>query len=155
MPRLTNQLYLDRHRFLKKAWTEFRYLFTALTPQQQWDLHAYYVLSKDLNRDELLAHRQKIEQVRPSLPAASSKHFIKLYDIFCVAFEYAEGDVIRFGEAVRFLSRPKTIARPAGRNRSIRVVPVVQPDIKIDKLGMAIMMMAEEMGRANGESGRD
>lgn len=34
----------------------------------------------------------------------------------------------------------------------MRAVPVVQPEIRIDKLGMTIMMMAEELSLSN-ESG--
>jgi len=74
MPRLSNALYYDRHRFLRSAWLEFDSLYTVLLVHHQWELHAYYQPSKRLTKAELLHHRRAITAKQPSL-AAKAKHF--------------------------------------------------------------------------------
>lgn len=121
MPRLTNDLYYQRHRFLKKAWQDFDSLYAILTVSDQWLVHAYYVPSKNLTPEELLVHREGISKEQPSLPQAASKPFTKMYTTFRVAFRYAEGDELQFRRILRHFAQPgsyveKTFPKTRGRH---------------------------------------
>lgn len=137
MPRLSNALYLERHRFLRVAWLEFDHLYSVLPMRQQWDLHAFYVPDKDLSDEQLLEHRGEITEQRPSLPASSGRSFEILNDAFRRAFEWAEGDDLRFRQAVGNLSRQAT-TKSTGK-RQIRIRVVVRPEIDLQKLARALL----------------
>jgi hypothetical protein len=144
MPRVSNQLYLERHRFLVKAWTDFQRLYSILPIEQQWQVHAYYQPSKELTDQQLLEHREKVTEERPELPAQAGKAFIRMYRAFRIAFEYADGDQQRFNAALLHLtdSRAKTAA-PHGKRR-ISVTALARPEPDLEVLARALVEMARE-----------
>ncbi len=78
VPRLSNQQYLERHHGLRQFWLHDQSKFGCLTVSQQWDLHAYFVPSKDVTDEELLEHRQVTTKEQPSLPHQAGKAFAAL-----------------------------------------------------------------------------
>lgn len=153
MPRLSNDLYFERHRFLKKAWTDFDSLYALIPVMAQWDLHAFCQPTKTFTKHELIAHRQTITKERPSLPAKSGKSFDYMFRVFRAAFEYANGDDRRFNAFVQdhVLASAIIIGAPDNRGRRIRITAKATPEPNIEKIGLAILERAKEMGlQSNG-----
>lgn len=129
MPRLTNDLYLKRHRWLYKLWFDHDGApFSYLKPNEQWDLHAYYQPYKDLTDEELLEHRKQISKERPSLPARAGKAFTNL----------ATGK--QTGVKISHTGK-----------RSISVRAIVRPEIDLKLLSKALIGVAIEMARKEAE----
>lgn len=78
MPRLTDQQYLQAHHQLRRFWQYAQAIYSYLAPAEQWQLHDYFQLSKDLSDQDLLAHRQAITKERPTLPHQAGKLLTKL-----------------------------------------------------------------------------
>jgi hypothetical protein len=150
VPRLSNQLYYTRHCFLKRAWFDFPELYELLTPSAQWDLHAFYQPSKEYTKADLISHRRVITQAQPSLPARASKSFGVMYQAFRYAFRYANGDELKFRQAVQAFARPgshTTHTYQAGhRERTIRISSLVHPEPDLKKLAKALAILAREQG---------
>ena len=62
MPRLTNQRYLDINHDLALMWRTDDFTYGTLSPNELWDLHAYFVPYKSLTEAELIEHRKKISK---------------------------------------------------------------------------------------------
>lgn len=148
MPRLSNDLYLDRHRFLAKAWADFPSLYAVLSTAQQMALHDYYQPSKALSAPELLDHRKLITSQWPALPAQAGRGFMRMYTVFRHAFEEAAGDETKFRQVIHEFVRPSagTVSRHrSGRKTSpIKVSVVVRPELDRKKLAQALMALAEQ-----------
>lgn len=92
--------HFNRHRFLKKAWTEFPTLYSVLPVPRQWGVHAYYQPTKNLTETELREHRTSISNTRPHLAASASQDFERMYQAFRNAFYIAKGDERIFRRAI-------------------------------------------------------
>jgi hypothetical protein len=79
VPRIPNDIYLNRHNFLRKLWLEAKNVFGFLHYNQQHDLHSYYLPDEDLTKDELLAHRKRMSKLDPSLSSRAGKSFSQLW----------------------------------------------------------------------------
>lgn len=148
MPRLSNELYIDRHRFLRKMWLECDELYSILEVNQQWEVHRFCQPSKELSEEELIAHRKAVTKEQPGLPAIAGRHFALLYQSFRVAFEYAKGDEMRFRRAISQMSRQRPPRLPGKRNVWVRSVANPEPDMR--KLASALVDLALSQS-ANGE----
>ncbi len=150
MPRLSNQLYYDRHRFLKQAWHEFRELYTLLPVDKQWAVHDYYQPTKDLNQSELLHHRQVITKQRPVLAAKANKSYTVMYRAFRVAFEYAEGDESRFRQALDQFAQPRSYVTHTyavgNRQRTSRITATAKPELDAKRYARALLALVEQLG---------
>jgi hypothetical protein len=153
MPRLTNDLYLERHGFLRKAWHDFYDIFSVLPVTQQWELHRYYQSQSGRAPAELLRRRAEMTEAEPSLPNRAGKSFSRVYRAFRHAFEYAQGDEQRFFRAVvaqipeASITRhyvPATSTAPA---RVIKVWSVARPEPDLQKLVLALKLLAEQQAR--------
>jgi hypothetical protein len=76
MPRLSNELYFERYRFLRMAWLEFRSLYAVLRLDQQLNIHTFYQPDSDLDKVSLVEHRERVTNQHPSLPAEAGKLFL-------------------------------------------------------------------------------
>jgi hypothetical protein len=140
MPRLSNALFLDRHRFLRKMWLECDELYSILEVNQQWEVHRFYQPSKELTDEELVAHRKATTKAEPRLPAIAGRHFALLYQSFRVAYAYAEGDEMRFRSAISQMSRQRPSHMTGKRQIWIRAVANPEPDLQ--KLASALIDLA-------------
>lgn len=73
MPRLTNQHYLDLQHWLTDVWREHQWVFSLISPREQWHIHDYFVPDWSFTEEELLLHRSKMRAERPSLPAVAGR----------------------------------------------------------------------------------
>lgn len=125
MPKLTNDEYIARHEKLHWIWGEAQSLFTYLTYQQQRDLHDYFVPTKELTRDELLAYRKRITRSDPSLPQ-------------------------RAGRAFQAILHPELQPQPPSsppdkKGRVITIRPLARPEIDAEKLAFALLSYVEKL----------
>lgn len=157
MPRLTNQEYLKRHRFLKALWNHSNRFYSMLDPNQQMNLHGYYIQYKDLSEEELLEHRRAKDasSVEPGLPQVAGKSFATIYSnvlhsmqSFDLSFNPADIDsmtkLIPKLEALIYKRVPNTPS-PRGRSKGVRVSFLMKPEPDIEKLARALIMIAEKM----------
>jgi hypothetical protein len=124
MPRINNAQYINRHRWLRQLWLKNPRMFSTLRPNQQWDIHDYYRPSERLTKKQLLQHRRQISRDRPALPHQASKAL-----------------KILAGRAPTL----KPISIKAGGSRHIEVYSLVQPQIDIERLARALLMLAEQI----------
>jgi hypothetical protein len=127
MPRVTTQQYIERHNLLRQVWLRDEGRFACLPAKEQWELHAYYVPSKDLTGEQLLEHRALITKEQPSLSNKAGKAFAAL----------SRGDTrgVIYGS-------PMTRGKYKGRRISVRAVARPEPDFK--NLAQALIDMARE-----------
>ena len=78
MPRLTNTAYLVQRERLIKAFNIRPSLFTALSYNDQLDLHAFYALHQEWIDQDLLAHRAQVTKEHPSLPHRAGKLYARI-----------------------------------------------------------------------------
>jgi hypothetical protein len=125
LPRLSNRVYYEKHLALRQIWNEQSQTFGYLSAVEQHNIHDFFQPSKELSFEELVAHRKRISQQRPSLPAVAAKAVSKLG-------QYGLG-----------LRKPRQ-ARPVN-GRQISVRAVVRPEIDVEKLAKAMLELAKEM----------
>jgi hypothetical protein len=133
MPRLNNDRYIRRHRWLRQLWLQQLTAFSWLRPNQQWDIHDYYRPSEELTREQLLEDRQEIARKRPGLAQRASKALL-----------------ILAGRA----PSPKLPVSKAGK-RQIMVRALVRPQIDIERLARAFVSMANQQAREETGQKRD
>ncbi len=78
MPRISNSIYLERHKFLAHAWEHYQVLFSVLRPTEQRELHCFYATTKSLDRLDPLRHRKAVTKSDPSLPHRTGKSFVRV-----------------------------------------------------------------------------
>ncbi len=136
VPRLTNRDYLADREFLVEAWKLFRGIFTAVSYNQQLELHAFYQPSRNLTAEEALVHRAKITRERPNLPQKAGKHFKKVYQAASALSDRLDQ------EPALDLMQPVKV--PAGGRRHIRVVPLARPEPDLKILANLLLDLAEQ-----------
>lgn len=82
--------------------------FSLLAPNEQWDLHNFYLVTQEMTVTELQLHRQVVKSIDPSLPQRAGRAYAKL----------ERGDWKRIDYAVT----------PKGRAITIRSVVKPRPD---------------------------
>lgn len=75
MSRLTQTNYLRNHELLRADRAANRQAFVFLSASEQWDLFAYYLPHELREAAALLAHRQEISRLDPSLPQRAGRAF--------------------------------------------------------------------------------
>jgi hypothetical protein len=122
-------------------------VFATLTVQQQWELHRFYVPSKDLPDELLLEHRHRITTSEPSLPAVASKLFAHLISCMQLAEQTVGPD--RTPLALRRALQPylNWFQHVDERGKVIRVAAMVRPDPRLERIAIAISTLAETSAR--------
>jgi hypothetical protein len=145
---MSDRVYLKTHKKLKRLWDHAQSVYAELDSSEQWDLHDYFQPTKDLRDDQLLEHRVAITAKHPNLPHQAGRALNKLDE----------------RAAVYALNRVRAKRAPAGskgkrqRVRNITVKAVVRPEIDLQKLSRALLMIAKdqmEKERAAGDSSTD
>lgn len=130
MPRLTNQQHITRHNELFKIWREHPESFRVLTPAEQQCLHAYYATAKRLTKRQLIEDRLHLDQEKPALGSRAGKAYAKLRRFAPVVFD-----------GVHALQRAADQTEP----RQLSVSAVMRPQPNIEKLALAIRLLAEQL----------
>lgn len=128
MPRLTHKSYIKRHHWLKRQWHHQGNLFTILSALHQQQVHAYFVPTKDLTDDQLVAHRRQVTEDQPSLPQAASKLYVIMANAYLDALDQADDDPVKFGQAVTAHRQPDAATTTRTRKGSITVTSLARPE---------------------------
>lgn len=134
MPRLATIDYLRQRAALREEWfVRDAYAFAALSPTEQFAVHDFYELTKNLSPLELIAHRKDITARRPSLPQRAGRAFARIRP---------------------FLNLPPSpfTAQPGGRrvrtwsakDRHVHVQSLVKPDLDLGEFAKIIMDLAKQ-----------
>jgi hypothetical protein len=135
--RLTDNEYLSRRDFLVDAWKFFPGVFTAVSYNEQLEVHRFFQTSKFLTPEEALDHRRLITAEEPSLPHRAGKLYLRIE---------AEAHRLRNQLENQPPQNPTIRVRvPAGRGkRQIRVVPLARPEVDVEKMAEALLTIVEE-----------
>ncbi len=84
MPRLTNNDFLMRHRFLKRLWEDesLQSLYGMLLPQEQWGVHQYYQMINTGGDADIIETRTTVNLGDESLPQCAGRAYAKLFSAF-------------------------------------------------------------------------
>ncbi|MGO2141767.1 MAG: hypothetical protein ACTH30_15315 [Leucobacter sp.] len=84
MPRLTNNDFLMRHRFLKRLWEDesLQSLYGMLLPQEQWGVHQYYQMINTGSDADIIETRTTVNLGDESLPQTAGRAYAKLLSAF-------------------------------------------------------------------------
>ena len=138
MPRLSNDLYLQRHHFLRAGWCGgVKELFGVLPAHMQRDVHAYYQPSQELADDALIENRRSVAKTEPGLPQRASRAFLQMQDAFDEAYEAFEA--ADYNEAVfnDFLARDMPSFKSG--SRTLRITAVARPELDLKRLARALV----------------
>jgi len=130
MPRLTRHNYLKLHYKLHVYWQNHQQLFSYLSSTEQYYLHDYFQLSKQLLAVELTKHRKLVTAERPSLPQQAGRALAKLE-------QHAKNYVAD--------QPPAPGKRTVQRNKDSRITArsVVKPDFDARRYAELIFMFAK------------
>lgn len=146
MPRLTNSEYLDRCHWLCQVWLDpHRTPLIILTPNEQWDIHAYFQPSRELSDEELISHRKQLLINQPGLPARAGKVFNKMVRVIDSAREKANGDPKLTMHYIHDAAHRSTVVDKRGRKH--HTYAIVKPEPDLDKLAQALLGLARQMQR--------
>jgi hypothetical protein len=136
VPRLTNKQFLEEHHRLALAYESEPLIFGSVTPAEQWALHDFFVPTKDLSNDELLAHRKAITKQQSSLPNRAGK-----------AYAFLASEYQRLLALVDQLEAEPAVMSvvPAGPlHRQIWVRGALQLEVDAGKIAQVIISLARE-----------
>ncbi len=122
MARLTNKEYLLRRKFLQALWEHEKgqNAFSYLDPNRQMILHSYYATAKHEWTDEQVLEYRKTRSNSEAFSAGKA-----------------------FNELYRIVTGQTKV------QRTTRVLPLVRPDVDIDKLARVFIMIAKDMTERN------
>lgn len=142
MPRLTTLDYLNHRAALRKEWFDNNgYAFVFLTPTQQFQLHDYYALTKELAPIDVLEHRKRVSAGGSSLPQQAGRAFTRIRP-------FLDLEVIPQAPSAK-TGRKRTWT--AG-NRRVKVFSLVKPELDPAEFARIIIAAAKEQQRRRGDS---
>ncbi|MCS4275153.1 hypothetical protein M2390_000311 [Mycetocola sp. BIGb0189] len=163
MPRLTNNDFLMRHRFLKRLWEDehLKSLYGLLAPNEQWDVHQYYQTINTGSDTEIIETRTTVNTGDESLPQCAGRAYAKLFYAFQqisaamdISVSNPEEALPRIEEAgIEYRRRLTQRARKTGpgskKNSRHYIQPIMKPNFDVDQyvkivLGVAEHLMNEE-----------
>lgn len=131
MPRLTDHDYLKNHELLRANRETDNTAFVMLSAGEQWDLFCYYLPHEVRSYSALLAHREEISRLDPSLPHRAGRALSKMVRIKELLPEYREWKATQ--------PRIKKNAK-----KRIMVFGSVRPDLDPKKFADIIARIARE-----------
>jgi hypothetical protein len=112
-------------------WEHARGIYTALSYNQQIELHAFYQDFKDLDDDQAIAHRIRISKQQPSLPNRAGKAFKIILKVV---------EIIQRSSGEPPKKKPVPVPVPAGRRKQHIVLrPLARPEIDIQQLAEVLL----------------
>lgn len=159
MPRLTNNDFLIRHRFLKRLWEDehLKSLYGLLAPNEQWDVHQYYQTINTGSDAEIIETRTTVNPGDESLPQCAGRAYAKLFSAFRqiaaamdISVSNPEEALPRIEEAgVEYRRRLTQRARKTGpgskKNSRHYIQPIVKPNVDIEQLAKVFIMLAKHL----------
>jgi hypothetical protein len=121
--------------------------FSWIDSREQWALHHFFLPYKDLSEEELVAHRNAITLKRPELPVEADDAYQRLLVIM-------DRPKLAPQPTVSFSGKQQKRAKASNRAVSVRVL--VRPEIDMQKLVQALILIAEqEAARKTATEGND
>lgn len=158
MPRLTNNDFLMRHRFLKRLWEDGRLksIYGMLLPQEQWDAHQYYQMINNGNDADIIETRTTVNLGDESLPQCAGRAYAKLFGAFQQIASTAGRYVADPEDALplidelgveyrRQMTNRSGVSAQGARKTKHRIQAIVNPKIDIDRLANAFLLLAEHL----------
>lgn len=173
MPRLTNQDFFLRRRFLKSLWLEEEghFLFSLLDVNAQMDLHEYYRIMKTGSAAEIIDACRSSSSRDSSLPNRAGKSFRQLQECYCHAGGLDEDvsmqeliasvphvTAVLAAERQRRLATAKLANHRSVSKGSHRLSAIVRPDIDKEAFARILLELAQlrvDEERAAKESEKD
>lgn len=134
---MTDKEYLVRREFLVDAWNFFRGVFTAVSYNQQLEVHRFFQPYKELTDEEALVHRKKISAEEPSLANRAGKLYLLIE---------AEAHRLRSqleNEPPQDPTKRVRVGTHRG-NREVRVVPLAKPKVDAMKMAEALLTLVDD-----------
>lgn len=130
MPRLSKKQYWKYHKWLKHLWENDISVYAEISPARQRQLHDFFQPSKDLSREELLEHRQRITAEQPNLPHQAGWALKKLQ---------------------QEIQRPRVVVAPRKYARNVKVTahPIIRPEIDSSLVAQAYLATAIRQSNGN------
>ncbi|MDN5274861.1 MAG: hypothetical protein JWP06_762 [Candidatus Saccharibacteria bacterium] len=148
MPRVTPSEHYKRYFFLHAAWTDFNTIYGLLPVHEQWQVHEFYQPSRELTKEDLLAHIQQLTVTKPALAHQAGKHVHLMEKVFRRISQ--ELDIPR-SEWRRALNAANRQYNPSpGRQESTdgrrvdMVVGVARPELDLKKFSKVLLELAKE-----------
>lgn len=158
MPRLTNNDFLMRHRFLKRLWEDehLKSLYGILLPQEQWDAHQYYQMINRGSDADIIETRTTVNPGDESLPQCAGRAYAKLFDAFqqiaaTAGRQVADlEDALPLTEEVSAEYRRLRIGRPAATTqkpggRLHRIQAIAKPKIDTQRYAETLLLLAQHI----------
>lgn len=134
MPRLATIDYLRQRAALREEWfVRDAYAFAVLSPTEQFAVHDFYELTKNLSPLELIAHRRDITARRPSLPQRAGRAFARIRPFLNLPPEPFKAELAE--------SRARTWS---AKDRHVYVQSLVKPDLDAAEFAKIIMDLAKQ-----------
>jgi len=133
---------LARHRQLRCFWMDHQTLFAVLPQDQQRQVHAYFVPTKDLPDAELILHRRAMIKQRPSLSARAGKAFTRMEDVYRESKTRSQGDTDALA-AVIWAPATK-VSKSTDNGHHIEIAAIAQPELDIQLIVSALIEHAIE-----------
>lgn len=80
MPRLNNDKFIKMHAALRQQWLHGPDDFRVVPYTAQRAIFDFFVPQRNLNHEQLIAHREAISREQPQLPARANRAFHQLLD---------------------------------------------------------------------------
>lgn len=129
MPRVTYEMYRQRHLQLRTLWQEQEGLFVLVDPKDQWALHEYYLCADQPTESELQAHYEKLKRDGSSLPNRAGKAYAEL------------ARRLQTGRPVQSSSK----GTDAREGKVLMTRPLVQPHINLDLYIATAMQIVDRL----------
>ncbi|MGO4860076.1 hypothetical protein [Arthrobacter sp. 2MCAF14] len=129
MPRVTYEIYHQRHLQLRQLWNERQGVFVLLDPKEQWAVHEYFLCADRPTETELHAHYVTLKVEGSSLPHRAGKAYAEL------------GRRLQAGRPVQKVYAASDVNK--GKVLSLR--PLVQPRIDLDAYVTTSMQIVDRL----------
>lgn len=126
------------------VWFGLSSFFTTLTYNQQRALHDYYLPTKELSDEQLLAHRAKMAADQPSLASVAGKAFRQIERTYLEVTRGSGGDPVRL-RALLDSHVHYTSATTVRKGVRIRVTGLARPEIDVRMAARAFIEMGKQL----------
>lgn len=132
MPRVTYEIYRQRHLQLRQLWEESQGVFAAVDPMEQWDLHDYFLCTDQPTEVTLRSHYDEVKDSGSSLPQRAGKAYAELVR-----------GLVR-GVSADQRNRIRAAASQGRKEKVLTVRSLVRPRIDVDEFVRTLMSVADK-----------
>lgn len=135
MPRVTYEIYRQRHLQLSRLWREHEGLFVLVDPQGQWALHEYFLCVDQPTESGLRTHYEALKLEGSSLPHRAGKAYAELMRRLAQGVPVGQRDQIG------------VVASPRRKDKAVAVRSLVHPHLDVDEFVRIGLGIVERLAR--------